>query len=108
MTATVDNLWKSPERLCITPGGGEVGGSLGEQLKRAPEGAVNTPEALAIGAVEEPLMTSHQSTEPVPNQGQSARTTLNLIRSVIGHADGHEVAAVSKIRAVLDAAGEAV
>ena len=68
MTATVDNLWKSPERLCITAGGGE----------------------------------------PVPNQGQSARTTLNLIRSVIGHADGHEVAAVSKIRAVLDAAGEAV
>lgn len=36
------------------------------------------------------------------------RATLNLIRSVIGHADGHEAAAVAKIRAILAAAGEAV
>ena len=30
------------------------------------------------------------------------RQTLNLIRSIVGHADGHEIAAVGKIRAVLD------
>ena len=34
------------------------------------------------------------------------RQTLNLIRSIVGHADGHEVDAIGKIRAVLDDAGE--
>lgn len=36
------------------------------------------------------------------------RLTLNLIRSVIGHADGHEAAAAEKIRAILADAGEGV
>ena len=29
-------------------------------------------------------------------------TTLNIIRSIIGHADGHEIAAVDKIRTLLE------
>lgn len=36
------------------------------------------------------------------------RHTLNIIRSIIGHATGHETAAIDKIRDVLNAAGEGV
>ena len=46
-------------------------------------------------------MTLHQSTDPEP-PAAPFRARLDLIRSVIGHAEGHEVAAVAKIRALLD------
>ena len=105
MTATVDNLWKSPERLCIAPGGGEVGGSLDSTTEAGPGRCVNTPEALAIGAAEEPLMTSHQSICPEPAARPSALERFNLIRSTVGHAiPGREEEALRTIGRLLFAA----
>jgi hypothetical protein len=52
---------------------------------------------------ERPADTRRLSVAPSPE-----RIALDLIRSVIGHADGHEVEAVEKIRAVLANHGEGV